>query len=225
MELIIGDKNYSSWSLRGWMMLAAWQLPFNERKLPLLTDAFYEELEQYNAAAKVPILVDGDVTVWDSLAICEYISEQHLQGRGWPEPPAARAQARAVAAEMHSGFSGVRGEMPMNCRAKRRITLSEQARKDIQRIDQLWQQLRQQYAAQGPWLFGQFSIADVMFAPVVFRFSTYLPYSDSGIALSELSQQYADNMTRHPAMQQWLHDALKENTTVEEDEAGEPVGG
>ncbi len=217
MELVIGNKNYSSWSLRGWLMLEAFELPFKETRLKLFTNEFYQHLAQYNAASKVPVLVDGDVVVWDSLAICEYINERQLDGKGWPAAPALRAQARAVACEMHSGFTGLRNEMPMNCRARRTIEPSTQALADIQRIDQLWSALREQHGTQGEWLFGDFSIVDVMFAPVVLRFMTY------GTALSPLSQQYADTLRQHPAMQAWLADALLETEIVDEDEAGEPA--
>ncbi len=217
MELVIGNKNYSSWSLRGWLMLEAFELPFKETRLKLFTDEFYQHLSQYNAANKVPVLIDGQVVVWDSLAICEYLNETQLDGKGWPAAPALRAQARAIACEMHSGFTGLRNEMPMNCRARRTIEPSAQALADIQRIDQLWSALREQHGDQGDWLFGDFSIVDVMFAPVVLRFMTY------GIKLSPLSQQYADTLRQHPAMQAWLADALLETEFVAEDEAGEPA--
>lgn len=217
MELIIGNKNYSSWSLRGWLMLEAFNLKFKETKLQLFTDDFYSSLSAHEAADKVPVLIDGDVTVWDSLAICEYVSERHLNGKGWPDDYADRAMARSVSNEMHSGFFGVRNEMPMNCRAKRRVELSEQAKKDIARIDQLWSSLRKTHADKGPWLFGEFSIADVMYAPVALRFRTY------GIKVSEESQAYCDALYSHPAIQLWVKGALLETEIVEEDEAGEEV--
>lgn len=217
MELVIGNKNYSSWSLRGWLMLEAFDLPFKEVQLKLFTDEFYQQLAQYNAASKVPVLVDGDVVVWDSLAICEYINERHLDGKGWPADPTLRAQARAIANEMHSGFMGLRAEMPMNCRARRTVEPSAQALADIQRVDQLWSGLREQHGNQGDWLFGTFSIVDVMFAPVALRFMTY------GIELSPPAQAYAEALRQHPAMQAWLADALLETEIVEEDEAGEPA--
>ncbi|MEH6577711.1 MAG: glutathione S-transferase family protein [Amphritea sp.] len=217
MHLIIGNKNYSSWSLRGWFMLKAYNLSFTETRLPLLEDDFYTKIVDYSPAGKVPVLIDNGINVWDSLAICEYINETHLNNTAWPADPADRATARAIACEMHSGFFGVRNEMPMNCRAKRLIEFSADALKDIARIDQMWADLRASHADRGPWLFGDFSIADVMYAPVALRFHTYNP------AISELSQQYVDTVLVHPAIQHWVKDAKQETEVVQEDEAGTPV--
>ncbi len=217
MELIVGNKNYSSWSLRGWLMLAAFDLDFKDTRLLLHTDTFYRELEKLGVAGKVPVLLDGDVTVWDSLAICEYVSETYLDGRGWPVDKAARAEARAVANEMHSGFMALRSEMPMNCRAKRRIEPSEAAMQDVVRIDAIWSGLRARFADQGPWLFGEFSIADVMFAPVVSRFETY------GVEVSDLSRTYMATVLNHPAMQEWIEAGKQETEIVESDEVGVDV--
>lgn len=217
MELIIANKNYSSWSLRGWLMLAAYDLPFKETLLPLFTDSFYQTLADIHVPGKVPVLIDDKVTVWDSLAICEYVSEQHLDGKGWPEDASIRARARSVASEMHSGFGALRSEMPMNCRAKRRVNLSEAALKDVARVEQIWSELQEEFAHQGPWLFGQFSIVDVMFAPVVMRFSTY------ELNLKDSTRQYMATLRQHPAMQKWLEAALAEVEIVEEDEVGEDI--
>lgn len=214
MELIVGNKNYSSWSLRGWLMLAAFDLDFKDTRLLLHTDTFYRELEKLGVAGKVPVLLDGDVTVWDSLAICEYVSETYLDGRGWPVDKAARAEARAVANEMHSGFMVLRSEMPMNCRAKRRIEPSAVALQDVARIDAIWSDLRARFTDQGPWLFGEFSIADVMFAPVASRFETY------GIEVSDLSRAYMATVLKHPAMQEWIEAGKQESEIVESDEVG-----
>lgn len=214
MELIVGNKNYSSWSLRGWLMLAAFDLDFKDTRLLLHTDTFYRELEKLGVAGKVPVLLDGDVTVWDSLAICEYVSETYLDGRGWPVDKADRAEARAVANEMHSGFMALRSEMPMNCRAKRRIEPSAAAMQDVARIDTIWSGLRARFADQGPWLFGEFGIADVMFAPVASRFETY------GIEVSDLSRAYMGAVLNHPAMQDWIEAGKRESEIVESDEVG-----
>ncbi len=214
MKLYIGNKNYSSWSLRGWLVLKAFGLEFEEVVLKLFSDEFYQTLEGKTPAAKVPVLLDGEVKVWDSLAICEYVNETYLKGKGWPASVVDRARARAVVAEMHAGFFAVRNEMPMNCRAKRRVELTEAALSDIEKIDALWQALRKDYAAQGPWLFGKFSIADVFYAPVVLRFITY------GTQVSELSAEYMKTVHNLPALQAWLEDALQETDIVEEDEAG-----
>ncbi len=197
MELIIGNKNYSSWSLRGWLMLKAFDLPFTETRLALFEKEFYSTLATYSPAGKVPVLIDNDITVWDSLAICEYISE--------------------VSCEMHSGFFGLRHELPMNCRAKRLITPTDAALKDIARIDAIWTELLQKNATNGPWLFGEFSIADVMYAPVALRFDTY------NTEVSAHSRAYVETVLAHPAVQAWVADAKQEPETIEEEEVGEPL--
>lgn len=214
MQLLIGNKNYSSWSLRGWLALSAFELDFEEIKLNLFTEAFYQEVEKFSGAAKVPVLIDGDTVIWDSLAICEYVNEQYLAGKGWPENVSDRAEARAISCEMHSGFFALREELPMNCRAKRKVTLSQNAINDIQRVEEIWGSLRQRNADKGPWLFGAFSIADVMYAPLAFRFKTY------GIELGEAATLYMETLLDSPAMQAWLEQALEETDIVEEDEAG-----
>ncbi|AGH43444.1 glutathione S-transferase domain-containing protein [Paraglaciecola psychrophila 170] len=137
MQLYIGNKNYSSWSLRAWIMLAKSEVKFEEVKLLLGTSEFYQRLEKVTPTHKVPAVVDGNVKVWDSLAICEYINDAYLSGSAWPELARQKAEARAIACEMHSGFNGVRNEMPMNIRAKRKIVLSEHAKNDILRIQQI----------------------------------------------------------------------------------------
>lgn len=217
MKLIIANKNYSSWSLRGWMALKAFNIPFEEIKLTLSTEAFYKELAQYTPIGKVPVLLDGDLSVWDSLSICEYINENHLDGKGWPADKHQRARARSIVADMHSGFFGIRNEMPMNCRAKRHVELSDQAKQEVANLDRIWSEQRHNNAHNGPYLFGEFSLADAFFAPVIFRFMTY------GVVLSDTAREYHQTMLAHPAMKAWLEDALKETDIVEADEAGEPV--
>lgn len=217
MELLIGNKNYSSWSLRGWWMLKAFKLPFKEIQLSLFTPEFYTAIAKCSPASKVPVLIDGDITVWDSLAICEYVSETYLQDKGWPENPAHRATARAVSCQMHAEFSALRQELPMNCKAKRRVTLSPAAQKDVASIEQLWSHLRAQHSDKGPWLFGALSIADIMYAPVALRFITY------GINLNPVAQTYLETLYQQPDIQAWIAAAQLETDVVEEDEAGEPV--
>ena len=161
MELIIGNKNYSSWSLRAWLLLAANDIAFTETRVPLFNENSTTGLDEYSAAAKVPVLFDRDAVIWDSLAICEYISEQYLDGRGWPADPLQRAEARSCSAEMHSSFFALRESMPMNCRAGgRKVAMNLELEKDIRRIDSMWCELREKYADNGPWLFGGFSIAE-----------------------------------------------------------------
>jgi len=217
MQLIIGNKNYSSWSLRGWLALKAFNLPFEEIKLALFSDTFHSELAKYSPAGKVPVLVDGDLSVWDSLSICEYLNENYLDGKGWPADTKKRAVARSVVADMHSGLFGIRTEMPMNCRARRQIVLTDVAKKEVASLDVLWTKLRAENAQHGDYLFGEFSLADAFFAPVMFRFKTY------GIALSAVASDYQTTMLAHRAMQEWLADALIETDVIDADEAGEAV--
>ncbi|QFT39817.1 MULTISPECIES: glutathione S-transferase [unclassified Vibrio] len=215
MELFIGNQNYSSWSLRAWLIFSQYNLDVKVTKLALFTQEFYKTLEGITPTAKVPALVHQDVTVWDSLAILEFVNEQYLQGKAWPSAAVERAKARAIAAEMHSGFFDLRSELPMNIRARRKVALSEGALQDIARIDAIWSEQAEQYP--GGWLFGDWSIADAMYAPVALRFQTY------GIALSEGARAYQHKVLASASLQQWLEDASLEEDTVEEDETGEVV--
>lgn len=174
MDLVIGNKNYSSWSLRPWLLLSVHGLPFKEVRVPLEQENTSVGIAQHTEAGKVPVLKDGDLSTWDSLAICEYISEQYLGGGGWPSSVRARAEARSCSAEMHSGFPDIRGQLPMNCRAiGRKVPFNATLEREVARIDRIWSQCRETYSSAGPWLFGEFSIADCMFAPVASRFRTY----------------------------------------------------
>lgn len=215
MKLYIGNQNYSSWSLRAWLIFMHYDIDVEIRKIKLFTEDFYNTLEDITPTAKVPTLVGDDVTVWDSLAILEYVNNAYLNGKAWPQSLSERAKARAISAEMHSGFMALRNEMPMNCRARRKITLSSQALKDIERIDQIWSEQMEQYPED--WLFGEWSIADAMYAPVVLRTITY------GIPLSEKATQYQQKVLKSETMQRWLAEASLETDIVEEDEAGEPA--
>ena len=213
LKLIIGNKNYSSWSLRAWLLLATFELEFEEVKESLQADGLKERLGRYSPTSRVPVLIDGDLTVWDTLAIDEYVSEQYLTGRGWPSDTGLRAEARAICAEMHSGFTGLRRELPMHCRALRTVSPSAAAQQDIARIDAIWSHCMTDYA--GPWLFGDFSIADCFYAPVVLRFKTY------GIELSEAANRYQSFVLRHDVLNQWVEAGKAETEIVPEDEAGE----
>jgi glutathione S-transferase len=160
-------------------------------------------------------LPDGDVTVWDSLSICEYVAERFPEREVWPRDAATRAQARSVAAEMHSGFLALRTEMPMNCRARgRRVAPSDAAAQDIERIQSIWRTCRSAFGSTGPWLFGAFCAADAMFAPVVFRFSTY------GVPGDATVQAYGETVLTHPAIARWAADAALEAEVLEPNEAG-----
>lgn len=215
MQLVIGNKNYSSWSLRPWLLLAEYGVAFEEVRIPLDTEKTQSLIAAHSGAGKVPVLHDGNLVVWDSLAICEYVSERYLDGRGWPADAAVRAQARASAAEMHSGFFELRAKMPMNCRATgRRVAMTPGLERDVNRIIDLWTTLRHEYASQGPWLFGTFSIADCMYAPVVSRFHTY------GVSVSDVAADYMGHVLANPGMQRWFAQAAEETETIDDAEVG-----
>lgn len=217
MQLYIGNKNYSSWSLRAWLMLAKSGVQFSETQLVLDTPNFYQALESVTPTLKVPTLVDGKITVWDSLAICEYINDAYLSGKAWPQNLQQKAEARAIACEMHSGFNALRNEMPMNIRAKRHLKLTEQAQIDISRVEQIWGKQHELFSKKGGWLFGEWSIADAMFAPVVLRFKTY------GIKINKNATAYMQQTLACTVLQEWICEALKETDIVEVDEAGEEI--
>lgn len=223
MKLVIGNKNYSSWSLRPWLLLTHFKLPFEEINISLGAKNVSDQLRQFSPSCRVPVLIDGPITVWDSLAICESVSERYLAGKGWPTEEGMRAHARSISAEMHSSFLALRHELPMNCRARRKIRVSPLAQKDIARIDAIWSECitksNTDVSANGnsPWLFGNFSIADCMFAPVVLRFRTY------GIGVSEASQRYMDNVLANKHLQAWIDAGKKEKEVLAEDETGEDV--
>ncbi|MEM6449665.1 MAG: glutathione S-transferase family protein [Cyanobacteria bacterium P01_D01_bin.105] len=217
MQLVIGNKNYSSWSLRPWMLLSFFKLDFEEVQASLKAEGLSARLGQFSPTSRVPVLIDGELTVWDSLAICEYVSERYLEGKGWPRDVSKRAEARAVTAEMHSGFAGLRREMPMNCRARRRVEASAQTLKDIARVDEIW--AKGMADSGGPWLFGAFSIVDCFYAPVVMRFATYA--AASGVTLSAGAQRYQDFFLQNDVLQAWVGAAKQETEIVPEDEAGD----
>jgi glutathione S-transferase len=209
----MGNKNYSSWSLRPWILLKHLGLEFGEQVLPLDTPEFVRDIVKYSPTRRVPILRHADLLVWDSLAICEYACE--LAGSGWPKDRGARAVARSVCAEMHSGFSALRSQWPMNARAEGRRTADDAARSaDVARIQQIWAECRSRFGAGGPWLFGEYSVADAMYAPVVLRFRTYGPPLDPKAA------DYVATTLADPHMQAWLAAARAEPWTIEPSEIG-----
>ena len=214
LKLVIGNKNYSSWSMRPWLALRANDIPFDEVFIPLYTDdpADKDRILSFSLAGKVPTLVDGDVTVWDSLAIIEYLAEKFPEKKLWPKDPAHRAHARAISAEMHSGFAALRNECGMNLhRPIRAVTLSDDARANVARIQQIWSECHQRYG--GPFLFGAFGAADAMYAPVVHRFRTY------AIEVAPSARHYFDAMQTLPAFQQWTREGLAETLIIERMEA------
>ncbi len=217
MKLVIGNKNYSSWSMRAWVLLRHFEVAFEEIRIPLFIDGYQDELRNYSPTLRVPVLIDGDNTVWDSLAICEYVSEKYLDGRALPENVERRARCRSYCCEMHSGFMSIRNQLPMNCRAKRQLEVSVEAKSEIKRIDALFSDARQLAADNGDYLFGPFSIADCMFAPVAMRFSTY------AVELSELSQKYIDTLLNNYAVKQWREQAMQESEILPDFEFGDDL--
>ena len=209
--LYIGNKNYSSWSLRAWLTLKQAGVAFDEVVIPLYQPNSKAELLKHSPSGKVPCLTHGDVVVWDSLAIAEYVADLFPQARLWPEDPNARAVARGVSAEMHAGFQALRQNMPMNLRgAFPGKGLSPSVQEDVNRISALWRGCRQRFAGHKPLLFGDFSIADAMYAPVVTRFMTY------AVVLDDEAREYVRLILELPAMQQWIEAAKQEPWTIPE---------
>nr|WP_166653834.1 glutathione S-transferase family protein [Tahibacter aquaticus] len=202
--LVIGNKNYSSWSLRPWLLLRHHGVAFDEVRLPLDTPEFYATIGNYSPTGRVPVLREGELVVWDSLAILEYSNERWLDGKGWPADLAARALARAVSAEMHSGFAELRKQCPMDCVKRSTAPVSAEVMRDIARIGVLWRDCRARQGTGGPFLFGAFSIADCMFAPVALRIVSY------GIEVGPVERDYIDALLALPALQAWLGDAEAE---------------
>ncbi|HET7757543.1 MAG TPA: glutathione S-transferase family protein [Steroidobacteraceae bacterium] len=214
LTLVIGNKNYSSWSLRAWLLLKHLGVAFTEVLVPLDTPDTRELLDRHGPSGRVPVLHDGSVCVWDSQAICEYAAE--LTGKGWPGSREARAVARSVAAEMHAGFASLRALWPMNARARhRRTAMTAALAADIERIDEIWNDCRHRFGAGGPWLFGaEYTIADAMYAPVVLRFNTY------GARTSDTARWYMASVLEDGALQEWLQAARDEPWTIAADEVG-----
>lgn len=213
LTLIIGNKNYSSWSLRPWLLMQHFGLTFNEQRVALYTDTTDNELAAYQSDFKVPVLQDGELIVWDSLAIMEYVSETYLHSAGWPQEPEARAIARSVSNEMHSSFMHVRNEMPMNVRKHfHGHTLSPEAEREVERIKTLWQRCRTNYGSAGEWLFGEFSIADAMYAPIALRFDGY------GVPLAGIAAGYVQSVLDHPAVLAWIEAGKAEREIIQEAE-------
>ncbi len=205
MTIVIGNKNYSSWSLRGWIALKHTGAAFDEVGVLLRRPTTRAEILRHSPAGKVPVLHDSGVTVCESLAVCEYLAEKFPAARLWPEDMGARARARAVSAEMHAGFADLRRDMPMNCRAHlpgKGATLA--ALTDIARIEAIWNECRGRHGAEGDFLFGHFPIADALFAPVASRFATYDP------DLGSVAKAYVEAIHALSAMQEWIEAARAE---------------
>lgn len=207
--LAIGNKNYSSWSLRPWLLMKQAGIAFDEVRIPLYTPESRARIAEFSASGKVPCLVDGDLHVWDSLAICEYLAERHPALGLWPADPMQRALARSISAEMHSGFQNLRSKMTMNCRGSfpgrgRSVEVAA----EIDRIQRIWAGCRERQPAGGDFLFGAFTIADAMYTPVVLRFRTY------AVQLNGACRAYADAILALPALQEWLSAAIAETEVI-----------
>lgn len=210
LTIHLGNKNYSSWSLRAWLALKATGAPFDEVVIPLYEPGSREAILQYSPSGRVPALRHGGVLVWESLAVCEYLAEAFPAAGLWPHDPAARALARAAAAEMHAGFRALREELPMNLRRKPAARpLTPAAEVDIARVTAIWRDCRAGFGGQsGDFLFGGFTIADAMFAPVATRFRTY------AVALPREAEAYCAAVIAWPAMQEWIAAAQAEPMTI-----------
>lgn len=210
LSLVIGNKNYSSWSLRPWLLLKHFEIDFEEIRIALYNDQSRASLAKHSPSLKVPVLNHNEQVIWDSLAICEYISETFLNHRGWPSRPEARAIARSISAEMHSGFFALRNELPMNCRKQDPdFELSDDVLSEVARIKAIWGECRERFAMDGDWLCGEFSIADCMFAPVVIRFHGY------GVVLDGELKNYAERVLSHPDVAAWMKEGADESDVIE----------
>ena len=219
MQLYIGNKNYSSWSMRPWVLMTHAGIAFEEVKLRLSFDEgseFKNALAKVTPAGRVPVLVDRDLSVWDTLAVAEYLAERFPERRLWPDDPKQRAVARSVCAEMHAGFSALRTHCPMNIEAslpeigQRMLAEQPQLKKDLERIVQMWSQLLEQHG--GPFLFGRFTIADAFYAPVCMRLRTY------ALPVPAQISAYVQRVWEVPAVQAWVKDALAEQDFLPFDE-------
>jgi glutathione S-transferase len=217
LKLIIGNKNYSSWSLRPWIAMKVAGIAFDEEVISLSATDFKARVSKVSRTGKVPALVDGDVHVWESLAILEYLAEKYPRARLWPADPAPRALARAIAAEMHAGFVPLRRHLPMNMwRPVMRRELNPEVEANVRRIEEMWIDCRTRYGAGGAFLFGPFGAADAMYAPVVSRLDTY------AVEVSEAARAYMDAVMALPAWGEWRVAALAEPWVLPEDEVDWP---
>lgn len=205
LKLVIGNKNYSSWSMRPWLLMRQQSIEFEEVQIPLRQPDSLERKLVYSPAGKVPILRDGEMGIWDSLAIIEHLAERFPANQIWPADPEPRALARSVSAEMHSGFANLRTRMPMNCRARRPAAgRGPGVQEDIDRIREIWRECRARFGAGGLFLFGDFTAADAMFAPVASRLRTYC------VELEGPEAEYAEAVLALPAVEEWMEDARNE---------------
>jgi len=210
-RLVIGNKNYSSWSLRAWLFLRESSIPFTEIRIPMFTPTWSVAVAKYTPAGRVPVLLDDRVAVWDSTAIFHYIRERHPGAIGWPRSGEARAHAQSISGEMHSGFLAIRDELPQNVRARQRrdpTQLSDGCLQQIRRVDEIWSDCRSRYRSGGDWLFGEFSLADIMYAPVALRFLTY------DIAISDSAKEFQRAVSDRATVREWIAAATEEPEAI-----------
>lgn len=209
MRLIIGNKNYSSWSLRPWLLLRHHGIEFEEIRIPLYQPESKAEIQRYSAAGQVPVLQDGEITVWDSLAICDYVAERFPHIQAWPVDVGARAWARSASCEMHSGFTRIRHHLSMNCRKRVVFSpISTELAAEIQRVCAIWQEGGRRYGGEGGFLCGSFGIVDAMYAPMVTRFRSY------GISVNAATERYMQQIEALPAYQEWVRAGVQETERI-----------
>jgi glutathione S-transferase len=217
LHLVIGNKNYSSWSLRPWLAMRVAGIPFEETVISLEAADFKSRLLQLSGAGKVPVLMDGEIRIWESLAILEYLAEKFPAAGLWPQQPAARGHARAVAAEMHAGFQALRRQLPMNVwRPVIPRPLDADAKADAARIESLWTECRTRFGSAGPFLYGTFGATDAMYAPMLWRFHTY------AVELNDVARAYMRAMMALPAWNEWREAAVREPWVLPHDEVDWP---
>jgi glutathione S-transferase len=207
LTLVIGNKNYSSWSLRPWLALAHHDIPFEEIVVPIGTPESAAAIGRYTPAGKVPVLIDGDATIWESIAILMHLAERFPDAKLWPGDRNARAHAFTISSEMHSGFAALRQQCPMNIRRRKKRELSPEAAADIRRVTEIWRDARERFGRGGDFLFGTFSAADCMYAPVATRIRSY------EIDVDPVSAAYVETIYALPAFRRWQDGALKETWT------------
>jgi glutathione S-transferase len=208
LKIVVGNKNYSSWSLRAWLMLKKTRQPFEEVVIGLDRPDTAENIRKYSPSGRVPVVLSGNLTVWDSLAIGEYLAETHPAAKLWPEDAAARAAARCISAEMHSGFAALRTHCPMKMKERIQQDTPQEALDDAARVRAIWTSTREQFGGPGPFLFGAYTIADAMYAPVVSRFRTY------GLPLAGEAAAYAEAVWNDPDFQMWYEAARSETLRI-----------
>lgn len=209
LNLVIGNRKYSSWSFRPWILMKVAGIPFRETFIPIRKPDSLKMIRRFSPAGRVPVLLDGGTAVWESLAICEHLAEKFPKNGLWPKDPKAKALARSVSHEMHAGFQGLRSHLPCHFLVRHKdFPIAAEARPDIDRVLHIWKSCRKRWGKGGPFLFGRFSVADAMYAPVVFRFLAY------GVPVDPASAAYMRAVVALPATQEWVRAAAREKDII-----------